>query len=352
VFTETFLPVEHTTDFLSALDAELKRLTACSLDILSDASYQQPDNTEEHLDVDDEALEDLFTLNDVELTVKYLSPKKKVLKKARFNASQGPRSPLQTLKPNRGGTPFKAIVPLKMSTPSFGETPVELTQPSISSIHLSEFEQPPQSTSTPFNVHMIEKTLERTPGGTPLNKRPSSYSEPLFRFNSNDLSSSFIDSDVSRTLFPPTVDSPLYHKSSNVQAIKDDISCIVDRMKESLSIRQLSSQNDVSMNDTSGFSLREVSGISIAELNSICTSTPKSIMKTSGGNRKLKIPKKVRINESVELITPLKRKRNISSSSSLSSSTTKKSKQRHHSPSYMLLLRLCSNDKDPLSLIG
>jgi hypothetical protein len=335
---------------LSALHAELKRLTVCSLDILSDASYQQPDNTEENLDVDDEALDDLFTLNDVELTVRYLSPKKKVLKKARFkdNASQGPRSPLQTLKPNRGGTPFKAVVPLKMSTPSFGETPVELTQPSISSIHLSEFEQPPQSTSTPFNVHLIEKTLERTP----LNKRPSNYSEPFFRFNSNDLSSSIIDPDVSRTLFSPTVDSPLYHKSSNVQAIKNDISCIADRMKESLSIQHLSSQKDVSMNDASGFLLPEVSGMSIAELDSICTSTPKGIMKTSGGNRKFKVPKKVRINESVELITPLKRKRDISSSSSFSSSTTKKSKQRHLSPSYMLLLRLCSNDKDPLSLIG
>lgn len=318
-------------------------------------------------DYEDAQPEDLFSLNNVELTVKHLSPKKKQpLKKPPQMFPGALFTPLQQLESNVI-SPSKSQLILwnsqSLHISSFRETAVWESQITTSPIHLSEFEQPPQSTSTPVDelLHCKGANIPSvTRITTPFDKRPLAYSEPMFRFDLNDISSSFIDSDhsvLSSGMYPlDATDSPLHYKSMKQQSIQTDISGMINNMKESLSIHhdyqaeEARSDTDPMIIDQSQLPIANLGDISVVQLNTTATSTPRSIMKTSGSNRSRSTGrKKVCIDESVQLITPLpRRKRPRCSSPPISKSLAKKSK----SLSYHLMFELCMNDKDPLNILG
>lgn len=187
---------------------------------------------------------------------------------------------------------------------------------------------------------------------TPLNKRPSSYSEPLFRFDSLNLSEESL-STLSSRAFPPSADSPLQQKTMKVQLLKDEISCIVDKMKESISIERVPVPLlDVS-DDSSDESLTDMGNLSMIEPVNVSTPARKSIMKTTTASCNTTSSKRVRINERVEVITPLRNKikrKRLAASPALGSRPM--AKKPHYALNYLLMLKLCASEKDPLNIVG
>ncbi|CDR41084.1 CYFA0S06e01332g1_1 [Cyberlindnera fabianii] len=314
-------------------------------------------------DISDTQPMELFDMNNVVATAKHISPKKQTRTPA---ATQ--HSLPQTIR-SRSNQRISGSIQTPSHPSTQNKTPMAHLSPKLlfqtpSSVHLSEFIQPPQGTSTPAPGGYLD--------GIETPRRPASYFAPIFRFVSND---SF-DTDASvisgqTSLLPPTASSPLSHKS-RIMGLKDEISIIVDRMKTSVMIKSLDEQTDTEIlmpnNESTevSASLQDVSEISKIPFSQLSTSTPKSIMKKRSIDydgdaidqcKANKHIKRVRINETVDVITSTERK--VKNKRPLSSTTDRINRKRIRGPkgatpvmsTYNELLGRCRGTKDPLNIL-
>ncbi|KAH3666438.1 hypothetical protein WICMUC_005706 [Wickerhamomyces mucosus] len=314
-------------------------------------------------------VDDLFSLNNVAATVRNVSPTKNNNLHTLESANNNNRSKQKSILIPRDQNSIKDITNVSHGLLSNIKSTLQGT--SISSIHLSEFEQPPQSTSTPQENFGFSKTLSSSNlktsqfdynGSFPV--RPKNYSSPVFKFEpvdhiDDDLS--MIDTNIS-ILSPKILDSenefaesPLSRKlkfKPNLDTKREDISSIVDQLKINTASSNESGA-DVEMNDQTigsrDYYLQE------------SDSSKKSSISTSQDIRRNKI-KRVKISENVVLIPELqrhRRKRPLDFDDSndhagvKSNKKVKKIIKNANIPDreYFELLRLCGDEKDPLHLI-
>lgn len=332
-------------------------------DILSDTSYsscgheQAVDNADHDGDddpfVNDDNPLDMFSLNDIGLTVRQVSPCKRTPSPVKTNSPEY-RAVMRQPAPVKPSLlslittqPLRAI----LDSSSIGDTAVEISQPPSTSIQLCEFEQPPRSTSTPINPllgspitsNLTATTPPKTPLRTPLNKRPNDYSTPLFRFQSHASSSpSGISCDEQERLFE-SFKSQSFDSASpcNLRLVKARENRAFHHMSERI-------RDSIVFDKSASRETRD-------------SSMNRGIMKTPSSMKAGGLAKKVRINTTVELITPRKQTRRMSSCLS-SSPGLPNVRQRKRAKKnivdeqkqlveYKLMMELCSKTKDPLDLL-
>jgi hypothetical protein len=230
-----------------------------------------------------------------------------------------------------------------------------------SSIHLSEFEQPPRSTSTP-NKGILESSIQKptnlfsTPlRETPFNKRPPGYSTPLFKFDTKSF-----DRDIHDTQEPIFHDSnesvfgsPLAHKSKQ-DMLKDEVNQITNKMKDSLNIKNNSTiDTNISYLNEADLSLLKSPDISNFPMVDVQSITPKPILKKDTGKAK---KKSVRIDDSIKLIQDGRKKRPQSTNSITPDTPRNKRKKRvthkvNPNTEYDNFRKICGDERDPLDII-
>jgi len=270
----------------------------------------------------------------------------------------------------------KKIIPLKSNHTSIesGELPFIETKSSLASIQLSEFQQPPRSTSTPFNNTLLEIHKERPISrSTPLGLRPLGYSTPLFHFTPlEDLpNDTGTDYNYSSSL-PGLVnnESPLASKM-RLDCLREEINTISNKIQNNISLNGSPTFNEDSKNDLSmGDADASISGhyddgdmkLGPNSSSSEHTIPSKSILKSketvSPSSSEERPKKRVKIDEVASFIIPkplkmLKRtKRRAQDDISIRSNKKVKLLQRIDSTqNYDDLLALCGEGKDPIDLI-
>lgn len=239
------------------------------------------------------------------------------------------------------------------------------TKTTLPSIQLFEFQQPPQSTSTPFNTTLLEAQQDKpiSESTSPLASHPIGYSTPVFHFTPfddfMDESLTAINEGSSSLSGLVSNESPLANKH-HVDAYKEDIHSIAERIKTSMSIKSSSpyQARDLSIGDASVSFHDKDMKTPIHSSSSIEFHLPsKSIMRNSSSSSSDKVKKRVRIDESTlfntfKPVKSLKKKRRAHDDPLVRSS--KKVKLLHKvdsNTSYSDLLALCGDEKDPIDLI-
>ncbi|CCH43959.1 hypothetical protein BN7_3514 [Wickerhamomyces ciferrii] len=278
------------------------------------------------------------------------------------------------------------IGPKSNSSLEIEDVPFILTKSSIPSLQLSEFYQPPQSTSTPFNntfqgFGTLKPLTPRT--STPLPVRPLGYSTPLFHFSPDDIDLdenslsdlSIYGGSISRIIGN---DSPLSNKNTGDDGLFGNINSLSYKLKNSISLKESDKvYNDVDMSDPPRDDMDEDESINdfnisedkhmdsshnssnVTEAGTISTLPNKSILKPPNSSSD-KPKKNVRIDESTlytslhddskPQVTRFKRK----AENDVGNSKSNKKEKNHNKAQFKYdeLLALCGKGKDPLDLIS